>query len=60
MNYEPMLSKKQKTQSLRNTAHEADTGSPQVQIALLTREVEGAHQALEGSPQGLQFPPWSY
>ncbi len=49
MNYEPMLSKKQKDAIIKKyRTHEADTGSPQVQIALLTREVEELTKHLKG------------
>lgn len=44
-----MLSKKQKEAVIKKyRTHESDTGSPQVQIALLTKEVEELTKHLKG------------
>lgn len=44
-----MLSKKQKDAIIKKfRTHDSDTGSPQVQIALLTREVEELTKHLKG------------
>ena len=49
MNIQSMLGKKQKDNIIKKfRTHDSDTGSPQVQIALLTKEVEELTKHLKG------------
>jgi len=47
-----MLTKRVKTATIKNTAvHESDTGSPNVQVGLLSRQIEELTKHLKKNPK---------
>ena len=55
-----MLRKDQKTAVIEaNRTHETDTGSPEVQVAILTERINILHRAHARQPPGQALQPWS-
>ena len=54
-----MMQKDQKTSIIEaNRTHATDTGSPEVQVAILTERDQPAHRPSEGSSPRLPQPSW--
>ena len=55
-----MLRKEQKTAIIdANRTHENDTGSPEVQIAILTERINQLTAHMQKNPPGQALQPWS-
>ena len=55
-----MLRKDQKTAVIEaNRTHETDTGSPEVQVAILTERINILTEHMQRQPPGQALQPWS-
>jgi ribosomal protein S15P/S13E len=55
-----MLTKTKKTKTIADhRVHDKDTGSPEVQIALLTKKNRGISESFNQKQERLAFPTWS-